>query len=65
MNKLILVALLALTFCIDKSERFEFQEFQRFLIKYNKQYNTIAEYFLRFNVFKKKFKKICSKQSLI
>ena len=49
MNKLILVALLALTFCIDKSERYEFQEFQRFLIKYNKQYNTVAEYLLRFN----------------
>ena len=53
MNKLILVALLALTFCIDNSERKTFQEFQKFLIKYNKKYNTIAEYFLRYNVFKK------------
>ena len=57
MNKLILVALLALTFCIDKSERNTFQEFQKFLIKYNKKYNTIAEYFLRYNVFKKNLKR--------
>ena len=63
MNKLILVALLALTFCIDKSERFEFQEFQRFLIKYNKQYNTIAEYFLRFNVFKKNLKRFAQNKA--
>ena len=57
MNKLILVALLALTFCIDNSERKTFQEFQKFLIKYNKKYNTIAEYFLRYNVFKKNLKR--------
>ena len=63
MNKLILVALLALTFCIDKSERFEFQEFQRFLIKYNKQYNTVAEYLLRFNVFKKNLKKFAQNKA--
>ena len=57
MNKFILVALLALTFCIDNSERKTFQEFQKFLIKYNKKYNTIAEYFLRYNVFKKNLKR--------
>ena len=57
MNKFILVTLLALTLCIDKSERFTFQEFQKFLIKYNKKYNTIAEYFLRYNVFKKNLKR--------
>ena len=63
MNKLILVALLALTFCIDKSERLEFQEFQRFLIKYNKQYNTVAEYLLRFNVFKKNLKRFAQNKA--
>jgi C1A family cysteine protease len=63
MNKLILVTLLALTFCIEKSERYEFQEFQRFLIKYNKQYNTIAEYFLRFNVFKKNLKRFAQNKA--
>ena len=57
MKKLILVTLLVLTLSIDKSERFAFQQFQKFIIKYNKQYNTVEEYILRFEIFKKNLKR--------
>ncbi len=65
MNKLIFITLLILTFSIDKSEseRFAFQLFQKFIIKYNKQYNSVAEYLLRFNIFKKNLERFSQNKS--
>ena len=41
-----------------------FIKFQKFLIKYNKKYNTIAEYLLRYNqCLQKKFTKIFSNKA--
>ena len=57
MNKFILITLLALTFCLEKSEKYAFLQFQRFLNKYNKKYNTVEEYLLRYDVFKKNLNK--------
>jgi len=57
MNKYILLTLLALTFCLENSDKYAFIEFQKFLNKYNKKYSTVAEYLLRFDVFKKNLQK--------
>ncbi len=57
MNKFILLTLLSLTFCVEQFERFAFIQFQKFLNKYNKKYDTVAEYLLRFEVFKKNLKR--------
>ena len=66
MNKLIFITLLILTLSIDKSEseRFAFLLFQKFIIKYNKQYNSVAEYLLRFNIFKKNLERLSQNKSL-
>ena len=63
MKKLILVTLLVLTLSIDKSERFVFQQFQKFIIKYKKQYNTVEEYLLRFDIFKKNLERFSQNKS--
>ena len=65
MNKLIFITLLILSLSINKSEseRFAFQLFQKFIIKYNKQYNSVAEYLLRFNIFKKNLERFSQNKS--
>ena len=57
MNKFIFLTLLSLSFCIKQFERSAFIQFQKFLNKYNKKYDTVAEYLLRFEVFKKNLKR--------
>jgi C1A family cysteine protease len=41
----------------EKSEKYAFIQFQKFLNKYNKKYNTVEEYLLRYDVFKKNLNK--------
>jgi len=49
MRKFLLVALLALTICWD--EEYAFKQFQKFITKYNKKYNSIEEFMARYQVF--------------
>ena len=49
MRTLLLVALLVLTTCFD--EELAFKQFQQFITKYNKNYNSLEEFMARFHVF--------------
>ena len=52
MNKFILALLIALVACDTELDTLIFQQFQRFIKKYNKKYESINEYLARFEVFK-------------
>ena len=49
MKKFLIVALIALTVCWD--EEYAFKQFQKFVTKYNKKYNSIEEFMARYQVF--------------
>ena len=49
MRTLLLVALLVFTTCFD--EELAFKQFQQFITKYNKNYNSLEEFMARFHVF--------------
>ena len=53
MNKFILVLLLAIVACDSDLDSLIFQQFQKFIKKYNKKYESINEYLARYEVFKK------------
>ena len=52
MNKFILALLIALVACDTELDSLIFQQFQRFIKKYNKKYESVNEYLARFEVFK-------------
>ena len=52
MNKFILALLIALVACDTELDSLIFQQFQRFIKKYNKKYASVNEYLARFEVFK-------------
>ena len=49
MRTLLLVALIVVSACFD--EEYAFEQFQRFIKKYNKQYDSVEEFMARFQVF--------------
>ena len=53
MNKFLLLLFLTFTSCSDKLDSLIFQQFQRFIKKYNKKYDSITEYLSRYEVFKR------------
>ena len=53
MNKFVALLLLALVACNAELDSLIFQQFQKFIKKYNKKYESINEYLARFEVFKK------------
>ena len=52
MNKFILALLIALIACDSELDSLIFQQFQKFIKKYNKKYESVNEYLARFEVFK-------------
>ena len=53
MNKFLVVFLLALVACNEELDSLIFQQFQKFMKKFNKKYESINEFLARFEVFKK------------
>ena len=53
MNKFLLVLVLALVACDDDLDSLIFQQFQKFIKKYHKKYESVNEYLARYQVFKK------------
>ena len=53
MNKFLLVLVLALVACESDIDSVMFQQFQKFIKKYNKKYNSMNEYLARFEVFRR------------
>ena len=53
MNKFLLLLLLAFASCNDGLDSLIFQQFQRFIKKYNKKYDSMNEYLARYEVFKR------------
>ena len=53
MSKLLVVFLLALVACNEELDSLIFQQFQKFMKKYNKKYESINEFLARFEVFKR------------
>ena len=56
MNKFVLLVLIALIACEEVDIESEvFKNFQRFIKKYNKKYNSMNEYLARYNAFETKY----------
>lgn len=53
MNKFLLLLLLAFASCNSELDSLIFQQFQRFIKKYNKKYDSMNEYLARYEVFKR------------
>ena len=53
MNKLIIILVLALVSCDTDVDSIMFQQFQKFINKYHKKYNSINEFIARYEVFKR------------
>ena len=54
MNKFYIVLIFSLVACNSEIDSIIFQQFQKFIKKYNKKYESINEYLARFEVFKRK-----------
>ena len=52
MNKFLIILLFSLTTC-DKIEAIILKQFQKFITKYNKKYESVNEYLARYEVFKR------------
>ena len=52
MNKFLIILLLTLVACEQDVDAIMFKNFQKFIKKYNKKYNSLKEYIARFHVFK-------------
>ena len=52
MKKFLIVLLFALATCDAELETIIFKQFQKFITKYNKKYESINEYLARYEVFK-------------
>ena len=59
MNKFFIM-LLALASCQIDNDQLMFENFQKFITKYNKKYNSINEFLSRFEIFKKNVKEALS-----
>ena len=64
MNKFLVVVLLALVACDSDLDALMFQQFQKFMKKYNKKYGSIREYLGRYTVFKRNVMKMLKKRNL-
>ena len=53
MNKFLFVLVLALVACDDDLDSLIFQQFQKFIKKYHKKYESVNEYLARYEVFKR------------
>ena len=53
MNKFVALLLLALVACNAELDSLIFQQFQKFIKKYHKKYESVNEYLARYEVFKK------------
>ncbi len=53
MNKFLVVIILALVACDADLDALIFQQFQKFINKYNKKYDSITEFLARYEIFKK------------
>jgi cathepsin F len=53
MNKFLVVVLLALVACDSDLDALMFQQFQKFMKKYNKKYGSVNEFLARYEVFRK------------
>ena len=65
MNKFLIVLLLALVSCNEELDSLVFQKFQKFIKKYNKNYESINEYLARFEVFKRNVISALSEENLL
>ena len=55
MNKFLFIFLLALISCETDRNKFMFEQFQKFITKYNKKYESMNEFLSRFETFKRNF----------
>ena len=55
MNKFLVVLLFAFAACEAELDTIVFQQFQKFIKKYHKKYESVNEYLARYEVFKKNF----------
>ena len=53
MNKFLFIFLLALVSCDTDMDKFMFEQFQKFITKYNKKYESMTEFFSRFQTFRR------------
>lgn len=68
MNKFVLIALIAVAACISQQvneDKLAFIQFQDFMKKYDKHYNSLQEYMARFNVFKKNVQNLKSNSNYV
>ncbi len=63
MNKFLLVLFFAFVACEAELDTIVFQQFQKFIKKYNKKYESVNEYLARFEVFKKNFVAIFTEEA--
>ena len=63
MNKFLLVLVIALVACDIDVDSIMFQQFQRFIKKYKKKYNSVNEFLARFEVFKRNCKETFSQEN--
>ena len=63
MNKFLLVLVIALVACDIDVDSIMFQQFQRFIKKYRKKYNSVNEFLARFEVFKRNCKETFSQEN--
>ena len=62
MNKLLIILLFSLTACNAELDAIIFQQFQKFITKFNKKYSSMNEYLARYEVFKKNVMEIFSNE---
>ena len=53
MNKLLIILLFSLSLCNVELDSIILQQFQKFIKKYNKKYQSVNEYLARYEVFKR------------
>ena len=63
MNKYLIVLLFSLVACKTELDTIIFQQFQKFITKFNKKYSSINEYLARFQVFRQNIMEIFSNEN--
>jgi len=53
MNKFLIILILSIVACDLENDKMLYHQFQKFIKKYNKKYNSVQEFLARFEVFKK------------
>ena len=55
MNKFLIIFILAIVSCDTEMDKFMFDQFQKFMTKYHKKYESMNEFLLRFETFRRNF----------